>query len=216
MYDIVNSGPRQRFTVSGRLVHNCLALGYNGGIGSLRAMGAEGTDAYLQHLVDQWRGANRNITAFWQQLGEVFWTGGKAGRVHVSRSGSTRRIHLPSGRAITYHGVRRVVQQNRWGSLSPQLSFRDPKLGLNGRTDTYGGKICENVTQAIARDVLADALRALGSAGYRVVGHVHDEVLVEGLHPVEEISGIMCSSSPWAEGLPLDAEGASMPRYRKG
>ena len=193
-----------------------LALGYNGGVGSLRAMGAEGSDAHLQHLVDQWRGANPKIAAYWRHLDEVFWTGGRAGKVYVSRSGSTRRIHLPSGRAITYHGVRRTNQVNRWGNVSPQLSFRDPKKGLNGRTDTYGGRLTENITQAIARDVLADALRALGVRGYRVVGHVHDEVIVEGAYPVHEVADVMTTASPWAEGLPLDAEGFQCPRYRKG
>ena len=193
-----------------------LALGYNGGIGSLRAMGAEGNDAYLQRLVDQWRGANRNIVALWAKLGEAFWHGGRAGRVTVVKKGNIRQIQLPSGRAITYHGVRQVMQENRWGNLSPQLSFRDPKKGLNGRTDTYGGRVVENITQAIARDILADSLVELTRRGYKVVGHVHDELIVEGTHSIDEVSQIMCSSSPWSEGLPLDAEGYHCGRYRKG
>lgn len=193
-----------------------LALGYNGGIGSLRAMGADGNDAYLQNLVDQWRGANKHIVDMWANLGEAFWTGGRAGRVTVEKKGNIRQITLPSGRAITYHGVRRVVQENRWGSLSPQLSFRDPKLGLNGRTETYGGRLTENITQAIARDVLADAMTALVHQGYKVVGHVHDEILVEGNHTVDTVAEVMTTSSPWSTGLPLDAEGYCVPRYRKG
>lgn len=193
-----------------------LALGYNGGVGSLRAMGAEGSDAYLQNLVDQWRAANQNITQMWYKLGEAFWTGGRAGRVTVTKKGNIRQINLPSGRAITYHGVRRVVQENRWGGQSPQLSFRDPKLGLNGRTDTYGGRLTENITQAIARDVLADAMTAMVGQGYKVVGHVHDEILVEGSHTVENVAEVMTTSSPWSDGLPLDAEGYVCPRYRKG
>lgn len=193
-----------------------LALGYNGGVGSLRAMGAEGSDAYMQKLVDQWRAANRHITAYWKEIDQVFWTGGRAGRVEVNRDGNSRQIILPSGRSITYHGVRRVMQENRWGNVSPQLSFRDPKRGLTGRMETYGGRLTENITQAVARDVLADALVALTYAGYDVVGHVHDEILVEGPHSVEHIARIMTHSSPWAEGLPLDAEGYRVPRYRKG
>lgn len=193
-----------------------LALGYNGGVGSLRAMGAEGSDAYMQKLVDQWRAANRHITAYWKEIDQVFWTGGRAGRVGVIRDGNSRQIILPSGRSITYHGVSRVMQENRWGNVSPQLSFRDPKRGLTGRMETYGGRLTENITQAVARDVLADALVALTYAGYDVVGHVHDEILVEGPHSVEHIARIMTHSSPWAEGLPLDAEGYRVPRYRKG
>lgn len=193
-----------------------LALGYNGGTGSLRAMGAVGNDAYLQRLVDQWRNANSHIASFWGDLGEVFFDGGKLGRVSVTKSGNSRRINLPSGRGITYHGVRRVVQPNKWGNMSPQLSFRDPKRGLTGRMDTYGGRLTENITQAVARDVLADALVALESRNYAVVGHVHDEILVEGEHSVEDVANIMTTSSPWADGLPLDAEGYRVPRYRKG
>ena len=73
----------------------------------------------------------------------------------------------------------------------------------------------ENVTQAVARDVLAHALVRLEREGYRVVGHVHDEVLIEGVHDVGEVARVMCADSGWNSGLPLGAEGYVTKRYRK-
>lgn len=192
-----------------------LALGYNGGIGSLKAMGAQGSDAHLQNLVSQWRSANPNIVQFWRDLDEAFRVGGEAGRISVERDGETRRVFLPSGRAVVYHGVKQRWAENRWGKRSRIVSFKDPaKNGL--REDTYGGKLSENVTQAVARDVLGEALVRLTRANYRIVGHVHDEILIEGEVPVAEIEKIMIESPKWAEGLPLAAAGFSAPRYRKG
>ena len=101
-----------------------------------------------------------------------------------------------------------------WGTKVPRLTFRDPRRG-GARVETYGGRVTENITQAVARDVLSDALIALTDEGFDVVGHVHDEVLVEGESSVAEISKIMTTSSKWSAGLPLDAEGYQCPRYRK-
>src|SRR5690606_20067530 len=116
-----------------------LALGYNGGVNSLRAMGADGDDDYLQELVTQWRDANEHITALWRAVDGAFWRGGAAGPVvRATAEGDTRRLWLPSGRAVTYHAVRRQWGVNAWGKEVPQLSFRDPKRG-GARVDTYGG-----------------------------------------------------------------------------
>ena len=194
-----------------------LALGYNGGIGSLDAMGASGSRSYLQGLVDQWRGANPRIVNLWAEMDAAFWVGDRAvgDRVYVERDGDDRLLVLPSGRAITYHGVKRQWKENRWGNTSPQLSFKDPKRSPY-RMDTYGGRLVENITQAVARDVLTDALVRLDAAGYKPVGHVHDEILVEGDVSLDDVVAIMTENPAWADGLPLDAEGYTCPRYRKG
>src|SRR5690606_10535552 len=94
------------------------------------------------------------------------------------------------------------------------LTFTDPGR-YPARGETYGGRLTENVTQAVARDVLAEALIRLDSNGHRVVGHVHDEVIVEGTD-VDEVTRLMTVSPDWAEGLPIDAEGFTCDRYRKG
>jgi len=199
-----------------------LALGYNGGIGSLEAMGATGTKPYLQSLVTQWRNANPAIVDFWAEMDNAFKYGGPVGEhIVVEREGNSRFIRLPSGRAIAYHRVGQKWVTKTWPSGDKsrvrQISFVDPKF-FPRRTDTYGGRLTENVTQAVARDVLAEALVRLDGRGYDVVGHIHDEILVETDDPadVERISNLMTVSPKWADGLPIDAEGFWCPRYRKG
>lgn len=76
--------------------------------------------------------------------------------------------------------------------------------------------IVHNCTQAVARDVLAEAIARLHAAGHEIVGHVHDEVIIEGTPSVEEITRIMVEPPAWSEGLPISAEGFHAPRYRKG
>ena len=192
-----------------------LALGYNGGVKSLEHMGAEGDRNHLQNLVDQWRRANPNIVNLWRSLDRAFLRGGEvgAGRIRVEVDGDTRRLHLPSGRAISYHGFRQKWVTTKFGRQR-RMSFRDPRKN-NLHVDTYGGKLTENVTQAVARDVLSEAIMRLQRAGEKPVGHVHDEILVEGERSVESIAAIMCETTDWSDGLPLAAEGATMKRYRK-
>ena len=190
-----------------------LALGYNGGVGSLQAMGGDalGGESVLQRIVDQWRGANRNIVRLWSQLERAFYYGGNAGAIlQVEANGADRLLRLPSGRAIVYHDVRATRSGGR-----THLSFQDPKL--KWRTDTYGGRLVENATQAVARDVLGEALVRLDAAGYPVVGHIHDEVIVEGASAtsVQEVHDIMTQSPAWSAGLPLEAAGYTCDRYRK-
>lgn len=192
-----------------------LALGYNGGVNSLRAMGAEGSDLALKKLVYQWRDANENIVGLWQEMEAAFKVGDRAVGEHmyVDRDGTDRRIVLPSGRVITYHNVGTRFQDTKYGRKQV-ITFTDPaKFPFKGTT--YGGRLTENVTQAVARDILSEALVRLDSRGHKVVGHVHDEILVEGSSSVDAITKIMVEQPLWAEGLPLNAEGFTCPRYRK-
>jgi len=191
-----------------------LALGYNGGVGSLRAMGATGTDEDLKKLVYQWRRANPNIVRFWDDLDSAFYKGGAAGD-RITVRGSTnnclcrqdREIVLPSGRAICYHSVH--FKTDQLGRR--RATFQSP---AGYRTDTYGGRLAENVTQAVARDILAEALLRLHANGVDVQGHVHDEILTES--PVlEEVKKIMLEPPAWADGLPIDGAGFSSRRYKK-
>lgn len=196
-----------------------LALGYNGGTNSLRAMGAEGTDAQLQPLVTQWRNANPRIVDMWAEMDQAFRHGGPVGEfLSIEKDGADRWLRLPSGRAIGYHDVRARWEDTKWGRRQV-LHFADhakPAYGV--RTGTYGGRLTENVTQAVARDLLAEALVRLHHAGYKVVGHVHDEILVEGASPtsVHDVNKIMIDSPAWAAGLPVAGEGFVCARYRKG
>lgn len=180
-----------------------LALGYQGAVNSLRNLGMEGTDIQLVRFTKRYRKTIPKIVAFWYKLQKVFVTGGQAGRIVVERDGKDRHVILPSKRVITYHDVRRY---------DDTLSFADPK---GGRTSTYGGKLTENVTQAVARDILGEAIVRLEDAGHQVVGHVHDELLVEG-SSLEDVVKIAVEQPSWAKGLPLAAEGFETYRYRKG
>ena len=193
-----------------------LALGYNGGVGSLRAMGADGSEARLKGLVNRWRGANPAIVNMWSELDTIFHSGGElsSGLIRVEADGRDRYVRLPSGRAIVYHGVAARMESGPFGPRR-RLTFRDPRKNW-ARVDTYGGRLTENVTQAVARDVLGAALVELADRGFPVVGHVHDEVLVEGgPDDLDEVVDAMCAKPAWAEGLPIAAEAFHTDRYRK-
>lgn len=197
-----------------------LALGYNGAVNSLRNMGGDGTDEELAALVRQWRQANSNIVRFWYDLESAFERGGRAGpHLRVERAGKSRYIWLPSGRAIAYHNVTRrtVIKKDKDGNPLParnSLTYADPQRRFP-YIDTYGGKLTENVTQAVARDLLAHGLLNLAEAGVTVVGHVHDEVICEGTLPVDLVSELVCNTPAWASGLPVTGAGDQFRRYRK-
>ena len=196
-----------------------LALGYNGGTNSLRAMGAEGTDEDLRRLVNVWRKANARIVKLWETMQEAVAEGGRVGpHIKITRRGGDMKMHLPSCRAIHYHGVSwdsYSVIDERTGKKTRKEGWRynDPKRG-GARIGTYGGRLVENATQAIARDILAEALVRLEEAGYPVVGHVHDEAIVESTE-LEDIQRIMTEVPRWGRGLPIDGEGYLADRYRK-
>lgn len=184
-----------------------LALGYNGAAGSLEAMGARGTTRDLLRLVNQWRKANPNIVKLWAELDHAFKHGGPAGPIlRVDIDGDDRLLQLPSGRAIAYRDV--AYRGGRATFASP----RRPGM----RDDTYGGRLTENATQAVARDILGAALVRLERAGgLDVVGHVHDEVLIAGEQDLEKVYDIMTEPVPWAPGLPVKGDGFTCKRYRK-
>lgn len=194
-----------------------LALGYNGGPNSLQIMaaayGMRFSDEEALRLVYAWREANPAIVELWRQMGEAFRSGGPVGElVEVEVHGTSRALRLPSGRAIWYHNVKHTFETDQFGRRKLSASFTDPRKGW--RTRTYGGRLVENITQAVARDVLAEALVRLDDAGVRVVGHVHDEILTEG-RSLKRVSRIMTQSPAWAEGLPIDGAGFVCRRYRK-
>lgn len=127
-------------------------------------------------------------------------------------------IKLPSGRSLCYWGAR-IRQDDRTGR--EQIAY----MGTNQttkqweETETYGGKIVENVVQAVARDCLAEAMRKVSALGYRIVMHVHDEMIVdvplEDTEALETINRCMGAPIDWAPGLPLKGDGYETPFYRK-
>ena len=203
-----------------------LACGYMGGVGAMKAMDPSGSipEEEMQSVVDQWREANPHIVMLWNDLqnAAVAIISGQSGPVTIQGKVTlameyvdTARMFfltalLPSGRKLYYPEPR--IGQNRFGGTSiTYLGTGEQKKWM--RLETYGGKICENLVQAIARDCLCDAIDRLVKAGYPIVFHVHDEVVIDmppGPNPqklLDDVVRIMSEPISWAPGLPLDAAG---------
>ncbi len=204
-----------------------LALGYQGGVAAMRNMDTGHqldslSDDEIKDIVNRWRDTNPKIRDLWYAFDtaavSVIQNGGSVNvrcctvaREHDQSQGiSYLTIRLPSGRKLYY--VDPGVGENRWGN--PSITY----MGLNdknkwARVETYGGKLVENVVQAIARDCLAQAIEHLEAEGFPVVFHVHDEVVID-IAPfaddktmLNRVIQIMSTPIPWAPGLPLGADG---------
>lgn len=249
VYDILNAGPRHRFTVSNVLVHNC---GYGGGVGALKAFGADKmglSESDMQEIVDQWRAASPTIPKLWSRIekaaNRALETPGR--KIAVSRkkfdkeraranestmgarSGSysayfndgivctfyrdrdALRCVLPSGRILSYWSAR--IED---GSIVFMGQNQTTKKWE--KTETWGGKLVENVVQAIARDCLAVAMVRLSDAGFKLVFSVHDEVIAEEPkdgRTWQDMAKIMSQPIDWAPGLVLPADGFETNFYMK-
>ena len=216
---IVKGNPNYEYRQKGKQA--TLSCGYGGGVGALKAMGAKMPEEEMQPLVDAWRAANPHIVAFWGALDRAArdvieeHTSARVGKVILFWKDDRMFIHLPAGRRLCYISPRFVP--NRFGNSG--IGYLAP--AANGQLmvqETFGGKIAENITQSIARDLLAHGMMNLEAAGYPIVFHVHDESVMEvpiGQGSVEEACEIMARAPEWAEGLPLRADGDSMNFYMK-
>ncbi len=175
-------------------------------------------DFAILNQVWAWRKASPNIKAFWNGLEMAAMAAVKdPGTVHRYRDiryhiyNGTLYCTLPSGRMLAYHQAR--IGAGKFGQVVYFMaSNTNPKAGPIGWTElnTYGGKLCENVVQAVARDILAHAMVLVKEAGYSIVMHIHDEVICEERHgfgSVEELERIMGTMPSWAEGWPVRAAG---------
>lgn len=217
---IVKGNPNYSYRQRGKVA--TLALGYQGGVGAMRRMDVSGAlkdlpDEEIQDMVNRWREQNPNIVQLWRTMEHAakFVINSKRGCLAIP--GVTFRMEasttcpfpfmtmsLPSGRKLYY--------------ANPSVGD-DGHLHYMEQTDrgwqdseTYGGKLTENLTQAIGRDCLEFALDNLKAAGFKVVFHIHDEVVIERQTndpeaDLYEVRRIMSQPAPWAKGLPLNAEG---------
>ena len=200
-----------------------LACQYGGAEGALISMGALNfvEEEELKGLVQSWRTANPHIVNYWYEIDGAVKAAvkerkmTKVGMVTVYYQSGMLKIALPSGRVLSY--VRPRMTVNRFGSES--VSYEG--IGTNRkwtRIESYGAKFCENIVQATARDVLAEAMLRLEKKGFDIVCHIHDEVVLEvpeGASSVEEVNEIMAVCPDWCEGLPLRAAGFESPFYKK-
>lgn len=199
-----------------------LALGYQGGPNALMAMGALNMgipEGELRGLVDAWRSANTKIKKLWYDVGNAAINAVDDKKPYRLKHGVTfipakdwLFCELPSGRRLAYFKPKLVP-----GDYGAQLTYE----GVNdkkqwSRLKTYGGKLVENIVQAIARDCLAESMKRLDEAGFKVRMHVHDEAIVsyQGA-ALDEVCEIMGQPIDWALGLPLRADGYYADFYMK-
>lgn len=216
---IVKGHPNYEYRQKGKQA--TLSCGYGGGVGALKAMGAKMPEEEMQPLVDAWRAANPNIVAFWGVLDRAARkvirskASMRVGKVTLYWKDDKMLVRLPSGRNLCYQSPH--FTENRFGSDA--IGYYAPNAaGQMVEQETFGGKLAENVTQAIARDILAHAMLNLEAAGYPIVFHIHDEAVMEapvGKGSTEDACRIMAIQPEWAKDLPLRADGDEMPYYQK-
>ena len=226
---IKKGNPEYALRAKGKVAE--LALGYQGSVGALKNMGADKmglSDEELTEIVARWRAASPRIKDLWYSLEQAALTAvrdcvpvGVRGLI-LAREGDYANgldfltVRLPSGRKLYY--PQPTIADNDFGK--PAVHY----MGTNGdskkwtRLSTYGGKLTENIVQAIARDCLAVTLERLEHAGYQTVMHIHDEAVVDcpaDRADIDTLCALMKQPIPWAEGLVLNAEGFVGDYYKK-
>jgi DNA polymerase len=201
-----------------------LALGYGGSVGALTAMGALDmgvSEEELQGLVTAWRQANPNITKLWWNIDKAALKAVKertsvdVGKIRIHYESGILFITLPSGRKLSY--IKPRIEPNKFGRDA--ITYEG--IGTTKkweRIETYGPKLVENIVQATARDLLAEAMLRVAEKGYDIVIHIHDEVVIEApmeFGSLKDVCDIMAVAPVWAKDLPLRADGFECEYYRK-
>lgn len=204
-----------------------LACGYQGGVGAMKRMDKGGSipEDELQSVVDQWREANPRVVKLWRTCEMAAKTAIQEHRtvrilrgIEFSYINRNLFIKLPSGRKLCYWDTR-LKQDDYTGRLSIVYMGVNQETKQWGETETYGGKLVENIVQATARDCLAVAMTRVSALDYKIVMHVHDEMIVDvpstDTEAPGKITAIMAQPIDWAEGLPLKGDTYQTPFYMK-
>lgn len=220
---IKKGNPEYSYRQKGKVA--TLALGYQGGVGAMRAMDSGHeldslSDEEVMELVQLWRQANPNIVKLWYTVEAAAMEAVKNGRRSILQGGRLEigrttdgtldfmTVRLPNGRMLYY--PQPCIANNRFGRPSICYMGQNQTTKKWERIETYGGKLVENITQATARDCLAEAIERLEANGYPVVFHIHDEIVVDappGYQDLDEMERLMATVPSWAPGLPLNADG---------
>ena len=228
---IVKGNPEYKLRQKGKVAE--LALGYGGGVGALikmKALKMGLTENDLPDIVSRWRSSNKQITALWHTFNSAALAVMADGREVVAKGLTFARemnpdkgldlltIKLPSGRKLYY--VNPFISTSNFGSKELRYWGMDQTTKKWKILNTYGGKLVENVVQAIARDCLAVSLKRLDDIGYVIIMHVHDEVVLEvdkNTAPQHLQTALEAMSVPinWAKDLNLSAEGFCTDYYCK-
>lgn len=206
-----------------------LALGYGGSLGAMKRMGGERmglSDAEMMSSVRKWRKANEGICDFWAEVEDCAIRAVRYQTRVVSDAHGlvfeyeheVLTILLPSGRKLFYREPR--LKAGKMGSVVLCYKGVVQETKQWGEIDTYGGKLTENIVQATARDLLADVMLRLANKGYKIVMHVHDEMIAEvpeaeGKEYLNRMCEAMAMEVPWAKGLPLRGDGYITKYYKK-
>ena len=199
-----------------------LACGYQGALGALKAMGGIEmglSEDELQSIVASWREANPNIVSLWWDIDSLVKRVVKTKvketykNLSISYDKGILFIELPSKRRLAYPKAK--IGVNRFGGES--VIYEGLSTGNKWeKIESYGGKFVENIVQAIARDILAEAMKRLENKGLHIVMHIHDEVVIEtDSSSLDEVNKIMSIVPKWANGLVLDADGFEANFYKK-
>jgi DNA polymerase bacteriophage-type len=216
-----------------------LALGYGGGVNALTTMDTKKAlkDEEKPQILSKWREANKKIVSLWRSLEDcakrcigtrreqVYRIDDVSSIIFRYESGAMT-IELPSGRKLFYPSARmgrRTIEGVNGSFEVEDISYmgQDQTSGKWVKLNTYGGKLTENVVQAIARDLLANAIFKVFDLGFNIVLHVHDEIAAEIPKDGNEektlqiMSDAMCSAPSWAKGIPLRAAGYITEYYKK-
>lgn len=202
-----------------------LALGYGGAFGAIKAMDKSGSipDDEIPMLVANWRRASPNICRFWRETEAAAKTAIRERRTVQLKNGIAFSyinrilfIRLLSGRKLAYFDAR-LEESGKGESITYAGVEQDSKRW--GRLETWGGKLVENIVQATARDCLAETMKKVSEAGYRIVMHVHDEIIADvpkqDTDALKKITDLMAEEISWAPGLPLRGDGYETPFYKK-
>lgn len=203
-----------------------LALGYGGSFPAMKKMDKTGTipDDEIPMIISNWRKANPRICKFWYNVEGAAKTAMEERRTVKLKHGITFSyinhilfIGLPSGRKLAYYNAR--IEDGKKGKPAITYEGVDQETKAWGRNETWGGKLVENIVQAVARDCLAETIKRVSSAGYQIVMHVHDEIIVDvpkaDTSALKTITDIMAQPISWAPGLPLRGDGYETDYYRK-
>lgn len=203
-----------------------LALGYGGSIGALTAMGALKMGVKqeeLPELVNNWRDTNPHITKFWWDVDKAAKKAIKEKTVVTLQYGlkfiydpKTLFVQLPSGRKLSY--IEPEIKEDKYGSDAITYMGLEQTSKQWVRIETYGPKLVENIVQATARDCLGETMQRVSKAGYDIVMHVHDEIIMDvpkDYGSLKEVIGIFAEPIDWAPGLPLKADGYECNYYMK-
>ena len=222
---VVKHGENGELRQKGKVAE--LACGYQGGVGAMKRMDREGSipEEELQAVVDSWRAANPKVVKLWR-LCEI------AVRTAIDEHRTVRLQHglefsyinhnlfikLPGGRKLCYWDTK-LKMDPRDGREHIVYMGVNQETKQWGETETYGGKLVENIVQATARDCLAVAMTRVSKLGYKIVMHVHDEMIVdvpvEDTEALDVINACMAEPIDWAPGLPLKGDGYETTFYKK-